>query len=194
MSQALLPICCFFQPLSFSLPLCLSNCFSVLPALETQMPTLNVAIEPPLQPLSEEQVGLASAITNDDVRLDIAVEGFWSSHNGAIFDVRFFNPFACAKSGSPRAAVYRRNDRAKIRAYEQRVLEMEHGSFTFLVLSERKSSNNRHSTYAAFQATFRFCRVCCQWSDIQTCLPLGEVSQKKKFSYCLTYSSENLHK
>ena len=132
------------------------------------------------QPLSDEQVRLASAITNDDVRLDIAVEGFWSSHNRAIFDVRVFNPFACAKSGSPRAAVYRRNERAKIRAYEQRVLEMEHGSFTFLVLSEWKSSNNRHSEYAAFQATFRFCRVICQWSDIQKCLPLGEVSQKKK--------------
>ena len=152
----------------------------MLPALETQMPTLNVAIEPPLQPLSDEQVRLASAITNDDVRLDIAVEGFWSSHNRAFFDVRVFNLFACAKSGSPRAAVYRRNDRAKIHAYEQRVLEMEHGSFTFLVLSERKSSNNRHSTYAAFQATFRFCRVCCQWSEIQKWLPLGEVSQKKK--------------
>ena len=56
MSLALLPFCCFFQPLCFSLPLCRSNCFSVLPALETQMPTLNVAIEPPLQPLSDEQI------------------------------------------------------------------------------------------------------------------------------------------
>ena len=44
MSLALLPFCCIFQPLCFSLPLCLSHCFSVLPALETQMSTLNVTL------------------------------------------------------------------------------------------------------------------------------------------------------
>ena len=92
------------------------------------MPILNVAIEPPLQPLPDEQLRLASAITNDEVRLDIAAEGLWSSHNRVIFDVKVFNPFARAKSGYPRAAVYRRHERVKIRAYEQRLLEI-HGAW-----------------------------------------------------------------
>ena len=47
----------------------------------------------------------------------------------------FFNPFVRANSGSPPAALYRRHEREKIRTYEQRVLEVEHGSFTPLVLS-----------------------------------------------------------
>ena len=52
--------------------------------------TSNVAIEPPLQPLSDEQLRLAYAITDDEARMDIAAEGFWSSHscNKAFFDIR----------------------------------------------------------------------------------------------------------
>ena len=95
--------------------------------------TSNVTIEPPLQPLSDEQLRLAFAITDGEAPLDIAAEGFWSSHNRAVF--RVFNPFVRANSGSPPAALYRRHEREKIRTYEQRVLEVEHGSFTPLVLS-----------------------------------------------------------
>ena len=73
--------------------------------------TSNVAIEPPLQPLSDEQLRLASAITDNEARLDIAADGFWSSHNRAFFDVRVLNQFARANSGSPPAAVYRRHER-----------------------------------------------------------------------------------
>ena len=113
--------------------------------------TSNVAIEPPLQRLSDEQLRLASAITDDESRLDIAAEGFWSSHNRAFFDVRVFNPFARANSGSPPAAVYRLHEREKIRAYEQRVLEVEHGSFTCTSCAVRyrwHSSWRQHSTAA----------------------------------------------
>ena len=38
----------------------------------------NVIIEPPLQPLSGEQLHFASSILDDEARLDIAEEGFWS--------------------------------------------------------------------------------------------------------------------
>ena len=94
--------------------------------------TSHVAIEPLLQPLSEGQLRQASAITDDEASLDIAAEGFWSSHNRAFFDVRVFNPFARANSGFPPTAVYHRHEREKIRAYEQRVLEVEQKSFTVI--------------------------------------------------------------
>ena len=52
-----------------------------------------------------------------------------------LFDVRVFNPYAptnrCVKSSS----CYRKHEQVKKRAYEQRVREIEHASFTPLVLS-----------------------------------------------------------
>ena len=50
------------------------------------------------------------------------------------FDVRVFNPHA-PSNGQPLAACYRKHENSKKRAYEQRVREIEHGSFTPIVLS-----------------------------------------------------------
>ena len=52
-----------------------------------------------------------------------------------IFDVWVFNPHALSKCKSIQAAVYRRHKNEKRRSYQQRVLEVEHGSFTSLVFS-----------------------------------------------------------
>ena len=83
----------------------------------------DVCIEPNLQP-----------ITNP--RLDIAANGFWCSRfEKAYFDVRIFNPHAPSNRQQCLAGTYRKHERIKIRAYEQRVREVEHGSFTPLVMS-----------------------------------------------------------
>ncbi len=50
-------------------------------------------------------------------------------------DVRVFNPHAPTYASSPIASCYRNHERAKKRAYEQRVREIEHATFTPLVLS-----------------------------------------------------------
>ena len=52
-----------------------------------------VAIEPPLAPLTGEVLG-KSANVSDEARLDIAARGFWQKYEMAFFDVRVFNPFA----------------------------------------------------------------------------------------------------
>ena len=95
----------------------------------------DVCTEPPLQPLTGETLTGASAISEDGARLDIAASGFWGGrHNRAFFDVRVFNPYA-SSNRQPIAACYRKHENIKKRAYEQRVREIEHGSFTPLVLS-----------------------------------------------------------
>ena len=48
--------------------------------------------------------------------------------------MRVFNPHA-PSNGQPLAACYRKHENSKKRAYEQRVHEIEHGSFTPIVLS-----------------------------------------------------------
>ena len=96
----------------------------------------DVCIEPTLQPITGETLRGASAITEDGARLDIAANGFWGGrYERAYFDVRVFNPHAPSNRQQCLASTYRKHERIKIRAYEQRVREVEHGSFTPLVMS-----------------------------------------------------------
>ena len=55
-------------------------------------------------------------------------------HERAFFDIRVFNPHA-QSNRQPIPTCYRKHESCKKRAYEQRVREVEHGSFTPLVLS-----------------------------------------------------------
>ena len=65
-------------------------------------------------------------------------QGFWGDkHQGAIFDIRVFNPYAPNTFKSTMESVYRRHEREKRRCYERSILEVEHGSFTLLVFSVR---------------------------------------------------------
>ncbi len=52
-----------------------------------------------------------------------------------ILDVRIFNPCAPSNRQSNPAACYRKHEREKKRAHKRRILEMEHASFTPLVMS-----------------------------------------------------------
>ena len=78
----------------------------------------------------------ASAITEDGARLDIAANGFWGGRFEKTFmDVRIFNPHAPSNKQTTLTSCYRKHERLKKRAYEQRVRETEHATFTPLVLS-----------------------------------------------------------
>ena len=65
----------------------------------------------------------------------MAASGLWGDqYEKAFFDVRVFNPYA-PSNRQPLATCYRKHENIKKRAYEQRVREIEHSSFTPLVLS-----------------------------------------------------------
>ena len=90
-------------------------------------------IEPTLLPLP---LTYSSANTEDGARLDVRARGFWGScHEVAYFDVRVFNPFATSNHQKPLRKVYHQHEQEKRRVYARRVREVEHGSFTPLVLS-----------------------------------------------------------
>ena len=95
----------------------------------------NVATEPRLQPLSGETLTLRSAITTDDVRLDIRARGFWSVAEDVYFYVRVFHPNSPSNSMGSISAAYKKHEDVKKWAYGQRVREIEHGVFTPLVFS-----------------------------------------------------------
>ena len=77
----------------------------------------------------------ATANSQDGARLDIVVNGFWGGRSEHCFmDVRVFNSYAQSNVHSISAA-YRRHENIKRRAYGQRVREIEHASFTPIVMS-----------------------------------------------------------
>ena len=96
----------------------------------------HVMVEPSMQPLSGESLHPRTAITSDNARLDIRADGFWDcAWQRVFFDVRIFNPTAQSCCNQSLPACYRRHELEKIRHYEDRVVQIEHGCFTPLVFS-----------------------------------------------------------
>ena len=96
----------------------------------------NIGTEPLLQPITDEYLSYRTANREDGARLDVAAESFWASdRQRAFFNIRVFNPFAPSYRNAPLSQGCRRNELEKKRAYDQRVREIEHGSFSPLVFS-----------------------------------------------------------
>ena len=96
----------------------------------------NVCIEPHLQPITGECLSGATANTQNGARLDIAANGLWGGRTErTYFDVRVFNHHAPSNRQADPSVSYRRHEKEKKRAYEQRIINVEHSSFTPLVMS-----------------------------------------------------------
>ena len=95
----------------------------------------DVAVEPLLTPLTGERFNYRSANTEDQARLDVSARGVWVKGTRAFFDVRVFNPLAHTYAKSSIKAAHKNNENAKKREYNERILNIEQGSFTPLVFS-----------------------------------------------------------
>ena len=99
--------------------------------LLTQVCT-DVQLEPPLQPLEGENIrGLA----DDGARPDIRARGFWRPAQNAFFDIRLTNLNATSQAHLPTNRVFAKHEAEKKREYNQRIMRVEHGTFTPLVFS-----------------------------------------------------------
>ena len=96
----------------------------------------DVRMEPILQDISGEQL---SRGTNSapDARLDIHARGFWERQRAALFDVRVCHPNANSYRKMESQQVDRIRENEKSRQYSRRVLDVEQGTFTPLVLRQR---------------------------------------------------------
>ena len=95
-----------------------------------------VVVEPLLEPLTGERMTLRSASTEDNARLDISASGVWGGrYERSYFDVRVFNPHAPTSAKFALPAVYKRHEQEKRRRYEERITNVEHASFSPVVLS-----------------------------------------------------------
>ena len=95
----------------------------------------NVESEPPLLPLTGENIVPLSANRRDDARADIGATSFWGRQQCAFFDVRVFHPNTQSYHHSSISSLYRRHELTKKREYGGRIREVENGSFTPLVFA-----------------------------------------------------------
>ena len=92
----------------------------------------DVETEPPLQPLEGE---LITGLMGEEARPDIRARGFWRSAQNAYFDIRVTNANSTSQSNMSAAKIYAKHEAEKKRNYNQRIMQVEHGSFTPLVFS-----------------------------------------------------------
>ena len=94
----------------------------------------DVEIEPNLIPISGELLH-HSANQQQEARLDLSIRGFWQRGQRAFTDIRIFNPFAPTHLNQKLENCFSNDEREKKRSYGQRVIDVEHGSFTPLIFS-----------------------------------------------------------
>ena len=76
-----------------------------------------------------------SAIIGNEAKLHVRVRGFWIYGQQAFLDVRVFDPNASRYVNVSLPQCYRGNESEKKRHYSERILQVDHGSFTPLVFS-----------------------------------------------------------
>ena len=94
---------------------------------------VRVDVEPNLLPVTSEHFDLSTSNKQTDARLDVKANGFWRKGQTAFFDVRVTHVNSNTNKNKTTSTIFREHEQAKKREYMQRVLEVEHASFTPLV-------------------------------------------------------------
>ena len=94
----------------------------------------DVEIEPALFPLQNE-VMPTGTITGDEARLDVRARGFWRRGQNAYFDVCVTNASAKSQSTQSVKSVLTKHEKRKKNEYNQRVVDVEHGTLTPLIFT-----------------------------------------------------------
>ena len=95
----------------------------------------DVCVEPQLLQLTRENLNEKMAIRSDEAPFDIAARSFWVTGQMAFFDMTVFNPIAKRYVHMYTSKPYQLNEKEKKKNYNERMLEVEHGSFTPIVMS-----------------------------------------------------------
>ena len=141
----------------------------------------DVEIEPNLIPISGEMLH-HTANRQQDARLDISIRDFWQRGQRAFADVRIFNPFAQTHLNQKLENCFSNNEKEKKKSYGQRVIDVEHGSFTPLIFSS-------HGGYG--READRFLSVLAEKLAIKKDISYGETVAwlRTKISFCLLRSA-----
>ena len=93
----------------------------------------DVKIEPQLIPLANN--GLISGNTTENARLDVSGNGVWGPMEKTFLDIRVMHPNCPTYLNKDIDQVYKTHEAEKKRSYNERVIQVEKGTFTPMVFS-----------------------------------------------------------
>ena len=99
------------------------------------MMMMMMAVEPLLQPLDGETFKVKSTATSQEAHSDVRAAGFWTRREDAFFDVCVFHSNTPSYRQMTFLEVCEHHQRLKQLEYEERVINVDHGSFCPLVFS-----------------------------------------------------------
>ena len=106
----------------------------------------DVQTEPPLQSTNGFTFR-SSANTEEGARLDVRAKGFWRRSQNAFFDVHITNVDSESYKNKKIQSVLREKENGKKRQYNRRVMEIEHSTFTPIVLSVKGAMGRECQIY-----------------------------------------------
>ena len=95
----------------------------------------DVKTEPALIPLENETNRQGSGNTTEGARLDVSGIGVWGPYERTFLDIRVIHPNSPSYVNKPIEKLYTEHETKKKNEYLERVLQIEKGSFTPIVLS-----------------------------------------------------------
>ena len=104
----------------------------------------DVEIEPHLLPIDNKVFNLRSTVTSPEARLDINAGSFWSRGETAFFGVCRTHVNSTCNHKKSTESIFVEHEKDKKRNYQQRVVDVEVGSFTppgFLARTEEWGRN-----------------------------------------------------
>ena len=97
---------------------------------------IDVKKEPLLIPITGEQLKHQTANKSPNARVDLSARDFWTKGQRAYFDIRIFDPMAQSyKSYENLESIHKTHEVEKRRSYEERIININHGTFTPLVFT-----------------------------------------------------------
>ena len=92
----------------------------------------DVETEPSLQPVNGEQV---VGLTGDEARPDVRARGVCRKGQNAYFDIRVTNPSSNSQKNQTIEKVLKKHEAENKRQYNDRIMNIEHGTFTPLIFA-----------------------------------------------------------
>ena len=114
----------------------------------------DVKVEPALIPIGEQEMGGNVA---EKARLDVSGVGVWGTHERTFLDVKIFHPNCQSFVDMEIGKAYVHHQNIKKNKYKERVLNVERGSFTPIILTTTggigPEANRHHKRIAQLMAT-----------------------------------------
>ena len=85
--------------------------------------------------LGGSELWVVSGLQGDEARPDIRAKGFWRPHQNAYLDVMVTNSDSSSYQHQPIETTLKQHEQEKKRNYNDRVMNVEHGTFTPLIFT-----------------------------------------------------------